>query len=135
MKTRTTVLVASACVFVITTSLLGMLTKITSSTTKQVSTKSYRLPAKNIFNTKKATSHEQRKLLHDLNDRNDTIICDLEFEKLRIQDSIDKLKQQQDHAINVINSNEPLNRDFLTSLEAQLMIDKITHTQSILLTE
>lgn len=135
MKTRNTVLVASACVFVITTSLLGMLTKITSSTTKQVSTKSYRLPAKNIFNTKKATSHEQRKLLHDLNDRNDTIICDLEFEKLRIQDSIDKLKQQQDHAINVINSNEPLNRDFLTSLEAQLMIDKITHTQSILLTE
>lgn len=135
MKLITTVLFATACILIITTHLCGMLSKTILSTTKPTHIRSYRLPAKNIFNTKTAISHEQKKLLIDLNDRNDTIVCDLELEKLRLQESIDRLKQQQNHATDVINDNQPLNRGLLISLEGQLMIDKITHTQSILLTK
>src|SRR5260221_4327478 len=113
MKASTTVLLASA--LVITGNALSMLPKTIVSTTKQVNVRSYHLPTKNIFNTKKATTHEQRRLLIDLNDRNDTIICDLELEKLRIQENIDRLKQQKNHATNVINGNKPLDTNFLNS--------------------
>jgi hypothetical protein len=133
MKLITTVLLAST--LIITNNSLSMLTKTILSTTKPGNIRSYQLPTKNIFNTKKATTHEQKKLLADLNDRNDSIICDLEFEKLHIQESINRLQAQQNHATNVINGKESLDRDFLNFTEAQLMINKVTHTRSILLTE
>ncbi len=133
MKTIIIVLLTSA--LFIPGNSLSMLPKTMLSTTKQINIKPYHLPTKNIFNSKKATKHEQKKLLADLNDRNDAIICDLELEKLRIQNSINRLQAQQNHATNVINGNELLNRDFLNYSEAQLMIDQITHTPSILLSE